>query len=83
MEDSEFLKEAMRRLCPDTSWYGETYHDSRSVENVGKLLDMAIVIMDKLSCQSDTLDPNNYSARKIMEAKQQALGEIRERYFDE
>lgn len=48
MNDKEFVLEALKRLIPDTSWWGETNHDSDSVKNLDLLSNMIDMMIEVL-----------------------------------
>ena len=48
MNDKEFILEALNRLIPDTSWWGESNHDSDSVKNLDLLSNMIDMMIEAL-----------------------------------
>ena len=72
MNDKEFLLEALKRLIPDTSWWGESSHDSESVKNLdllSNMIDMMIEILMEYSYVPEGFRNDSYEeiARKKRE----------------
>lgn len=78
MEDKEFILEAVKRLLPDTSWYGESCHDRKSVENIDIMRDVLYEVLDNIN--SDSVVPagnrGNGSFEEIAKAKQEVIKEL-------
>lgn len=69
MNDKEFVLEALKRLIPDTSWWGESNHDSESVKNLdllSNMIDMMIEILMEYSYVPEGFRNDSYEeiARK-------------------
>lgn len=71
MKDKEFILECFKRLIPNTRWYGETYHDDESIENLDVLGDALYLMLDELLINIAVARgyANNYSANAISEKK--------------
>ena len=72
MNDKEFVIEALNRLIPDTSWWGESNHDSDSVKNLdllSNMIDMMIEILMEYSYVPEGFRNDSYEeiARKKRE----------------
>ena len=84
MTNLEFTSEAIKRLMPDTSWYGESTHDRNSVENMDILDVMLEQTLEELF--EDSFVPecrgNNDSYQKIAKRKQATLDWIFEYVMD-
>ena len=72
MNDKEFVIEALKRLIPDTSWWGDSNHDSDSVKNLdllSNMIDMMIEILMEYSYVPEGFRNDSYEeiARKKRE----------------
>lgn len=80
MEDKEFIVEALKRLIPDTSWWGECRHDNESIDNIKILDDMFDIMLRELL--NDSVVPagnrGNGSYESIAKAKQRVIEHIRD-----
>lgn len=78
MTDNDFVLEALKRLVPDTSWYGESNHDNESVKNIKLLREMFVIMFKELTRDYRTLlqHKTNASARAIAKEKQKIIEEI-------
>lgn len=79
MEEKEFILEALKRLVPDTSWWGESRHDRESIDNIELLGDMFDIMLRELFIDSDVPEGNkgNASYESIAKAKQEVIEQIR------
>ena len=77
-KDQSFRYEALKRILPDTSWYGETYHDNNSVNNIETLEEMAYMILEQLLLNAFVPSGNkgNGSYERIAKEKQKVLKEL-------
>lgn len=84
MENEEFILEVLKRITPDTSWYGETCADNKSIDNIDILEDMIYFLLDELFNCSTVPEGNkgNYSFRAIAKRKQKAIQYIKENWLD-
>lgn len=85
MNEEDFILEVLKRITPDTSWYGETNHDNESLKNIYILKDMIIYLLDELLKNSYVTEGNkgNWSFERIAKAKQEALNYLYSEYFEE
>ena len=72
MNDKEFVLEALNRLIPDTSWWGESNHDSDSMKNLdllSNMIDMMIEVLMEYSYVPEGFRNDSYEeiARKKRE----------------
>lgn len=78
MENKEFIVEAIKRLLPDTSWYGESNHDSKSVKNIDIMRDVLYEVLDNIN--NDSVVPagnrGNGSFEEIAKKKQEVIKEL-------
>lgn len=83
-EDQKFRVEALKRILPDTSWYGETHHDDCSVNNIETLELLWEVFKDELLENAFVPEGNrgNGSYEEIAKAKQSLLKLIFSDLFD-
>lgn len=79
MDNKEFILEAFKRLVPDTSWWGESNHDGKSIENIALLGDMFDIMLNELLQDSYVPEGNkgNASCESIAKAKQTLIDNIR------
>ena len=79
MEDKEFVLEALKRLVPDTSWWGESRHDDESIDNIKLLGDMFDIMLRELLNDSYVPEGNKgiASYESIAKAKQEVIDNIR------
>ncbi len=84
MEDKEFILEALKRITPDTSWYGETHADNKSIKNIDILEDMIYFLLSELFEYSIVPAGNkgNGSFEAIAKKKQKVFKSIKEEYFE-
>lgn len=84
MENDEFTLKALKRLIPDTSWWGETNHDTESVKNLDLLSDMLDMMIDSLAEYSYVPKGNkgNFSYEEIARKKRKIIENLKA-YFDE
>lgn len=84
MEDKEFILEALKRITPDTSWYGETNADNKSLKNIDILEDMIYFLLGELFKYSIVPAGNkgNGSFEAIAKKKQKVLTDIKGNYFE-
>ena len=84
MNDKEFVLEALKRLIPDTSWWGESNHDSESVKNLDLLSNMIDMMIESLSEYSYVPEGNkwNCSYEEIAMKKRYIIKGLKT-YFDE
>ena len=77
-KDKEFRLEALRRLIPDTSWHGECYHDTKSVNNIDILAEMSYIIMEEMfnNCSVPEGNKGNGSYEEIARSKQYVLRDL-------
>lgn len=79
MDNKEFILEAFKRLVPDTSWWGESDHDGKSIENIALLEDMFDIMLNEL-LQDAYVPAGNKgmsSFESIAKAKQEVIANIR------
>lgn len=78
MTDNEFVLEALKRLVPDTSWYGESNHDNESIKNIKLLREMFVIMFKELTrdYRTSLQYKTNASARAIAKEKQKIIAEI-------
>ena len=48
VKDNEFALECIKRLVPDTSWYGDSASDAKSEPGVNLISDMLEIILKEL-----------------------------------
>lgn len=79
MDNKEFILEALKRLVPDTSWWGESRHDGESIDNIELLGDMFDIMLNELLRDSYVPEGNkgNASYESIAKAKQMLIDNIR------
>lgn len=79
MEEREFILEAFKRLVPDTSWWGESNHDAKSMENIALLEDMFDIMLNELLQDAYVPEGNKgmSSFESIAKAKQEVIANIR------
>lgn len=84
MENEEFILEVLKRITPDTSWYGETNTDNKSLKNIDILEDMICFLLDELFNCSTVPEGNkgNGSFRDIARQKQKVIKYIKENWLD-
>ena len=84
MNDKEFALEALKRLIPDTTWWSETNHDSKSLDNLDLLSDMIDLMIESLVEYSAVPVGNkgNGSYEAISKKKRKIMKMIRD-YLDE
>lgn len=84
MENEEFILEALKRITPDTSWYGETYADDKSIKNIDILEEMIYFLLGELFEYSIVPAGNkgNYSFEAIAKKKQKVFNSIKGDYFE-
>lgn len=77
-KDKEFRLEALKRLIPDTSWYGESYHDTKSVNNIDVLAEMSYIIMEEMfrNCSVPEGNKGNGSYEEIARSKRNVLRDL-------
>ena len=82
-KDREFILEALKRITPDTSWYGETNTDNKSLKNIDILEEMIYFLLDELFINSTVSAGNkgNYSYEAIAKQKQKVINYIKEEYL--
>ena len=75
MNDKEIVLEALNRLIPDTSWWGESSHDSESVKNLDLLSNMIDMMIESLSEYSYVPEGNkgNGSYEEIAKKKREII----------
>ena len=88
MNDKEFCLEALKRLIPDTSWWGESNHDSDSVKNLDLLSNMIDMMIESLSEYSYVLEGNkgNGSYEEIARKKREIIKGLKtwvDEYFED
>jgi len=80
MDNKEFVLEALKRLIPDTSWWGESRHDDESIDSIELLEDMFDIMLRELL--NDSVVPagnrGNGSYESIAKAKQKVIEHIRD-----
>lgn len=83
-KDREFILEALKRLTPDTSWYGETNTDNKSIKNIDILEEMIYFLLDELFIDSIVPDGNkgNGSYEAIARKKQSIIAFIKKDFFE-
>ena len=81
MNDKEFVIEALKRLIPDTSWWGESNHDSESVNNLDLLSNMIDMMIESLSEYSYVPEGNkgNGSYEEIARKKREIIKGLKTR----
>ena len=79
MDNKEFILEALKRLVPDTSWWGESRHDRESIDNIELLGEMFDIMLNELLQDSYVPEGNkgNASCESIAKAKQTLIDNIR------
>lgn len=79
MKEREFILEALKRLVPDTSWWGESNHDGKSIENIALLEDMFDIMLNELLQDAYVPEGNKgmSSFESIAKAKQEVIANIR------
>lgn len=79
MDNKEFVLEALKRLTPDTSWWGESRHDDESIDNIELLGDMFDIMLRELLNDSYVPEGNKgiASYESIAKAKQKVIDNIR------
>ena len=79
MDNKEFILEALKRLVPDTSWWGESNHDGKSIDNIELLGDMFDIMLNELLQDAYVPEGNkgNSSFESIAKAKQEVIANIR------
>lgn len=79
MDNKEFILEALKRLVPDTSWWGESNHDGKSIENIALLEDMFDIMLNELLQDAYVPEGNKgmSSFESIAKAKQEVIEQIR------
>lgn len=84
MENEEFILEALKRITPDTSWYGESNADNKSIKNIDILEDMIYFLLGELFKYSIVPAGNkgNYSFEAIAKRKQKVFNSIKGNYFE-
>ena len=84
MENEEFILEALKRITPDTSWYGETNADNKSLKNIDILEDMIYFLLGELFEYSIVPEGNkvNGSFEAIAKKKQKVFNSIKGNYFE-
>lgn len=84
MENEEFILEALKRITPDTSWYGETNSDNKSLKNIDILEEMIYFLLSELFKYSIVPAGNkgNGSFEAIAKRKQKAFNSIKGDYFE-
>lgn len=84
MENEEFILEALKRITPDTSWYGETNSDNKSLKNIDILEDMIYFLLGELFKYSIVPAGNkgNGSFEAIAKRKQKVFNSIKGDYFE-
>lgn len=84
VKDNEFALECIKRLVPDTSWYGDSNLDSKSEQGVNLISDMLEIILKELT--TDCLANDQYngyaSFKSIHEQKQQVTKWVMEYLSD-
>ena len=88
MNDKEFVLEALKRLIPDTSWWGESNHDSESVKNLDLLSNMFDVMLESLTEYSYVPEGNkgNGSYEEIARKKRYIIEGLKtycDEYFED
>ena len=87
MNDKEFVLEALNRLIPDTSWWGESNHDSESVKNLDLLSDMFDMMIEILMEYSYVPDGfRNDSYEEIARKKREIIKGLKtwvDEYFED
>ena len=87
MNDKEFVLEALKRLIPDTSWWGESNHDSESVKNLDLLSNMIDVMIESLMEYSYVPEGfRNYSYEEIARKKREIIKGLKtwvDEYFED
>ena len=75
MNDKEFVLEALKRLIPDTSWGGESNHDSESVKNLDLFRNMIDIMIESLMEYSYVPEGNkgNGSYEEIARKKREII----------
>lgn len=83
-KDREFILEVLKRITPDTSWYGETNTDNKSLKNIDILEEMIYFLLDELFVNSTVPDGNkgNYSYEAIARKKQSIIAFIKKDFFE-
>ena len=87
MNDKEFVLEALKRLIPDTSWWGESNHDSDSVKNLdllSNMIDMMIEVLMEYSYVPEGF--RNYSYEEIARKKREIIKGLKtwvDEYFED
>ena len=84
MENEEFILEVLKRITPDTSWYGESNADNKSIKNIDILEDMIYFLLGELYKYSivPTGNKGNGSFEAIAKKKQKVLNDIKGNYFE-
>lgn len=84
MENEEFILEALKRITPDTSWYGETNSDNKSLKNIDILEEMIYFLLGELFKYSIVPAGNkgNGSFEAIAKRKQKVFNSIKGDYFE-
>ena len=79
MDNKEFVLEVLKRILPDTSWWGESNHDAKSCDNIELLGDMFEIMLRELFIDSDVPEGNKgiASYESIAKAKQEVIEQIR------
>ena len=84
MENEEFILEVLKRITPDTSWYGESNADNKSIENIDILEEMIYFLLGELFKYSIVPAGNkgNGSFEAIAKRKQKVFNSIKGDYFE-
>lgn len=75
MTNREFVTEAVERLLPGTQWNGDSYLDSKSLDNLDVLKDILEFVVDELTWDSIVPEGNkgNASYMAIAKKKQKVI----------
>lgn len=80
MTDKEYILETIKRVIPDSEWYGDS-KDQESFNNISIQLEAVEIILDKLLKHIYIGgQEENWNAMRIMKEKQDALKELINEY---
>lgn len=84
MNNRDFILEVLKRITPDTSWHGEAYVDTKSIDNIDTLEEMIYFLLNELFNYSSVPEGNkgNGSFEAIANKKQKIISFIEEEYFN-